>query len=681
MDTQTTAVRRNVKILSNLLLVATILLAGLQAIPAQAQAPRPQCRGLVFSTEEDFLSRVSTLPGGSPLISDGDLLSRNFPGPGVTVCARNSELLQVFEVRVDLGLDAADVINAERFLVAFSTELDDPRGRFTAGDLLATNGAVIPNSALMVNFDLPVPEDIGLDAVQFVGEAERVSRLLTEVAAQGRDAFVENPGLLVELLQELEIDILFSTEGTGFSPQQPSFLDGDLLSARDGTIVVSNSAFLPALPAGLPMRGVDFGLDAYARGRDPIEGVALNLFSTEIVSLERILSFTDGDILQQGNGVFWRNFDLIAGFEPRARDLGLDALDFAEEPSCEIVEITRVGGVQVSLIDPATGYARKADGANPPPPVPAPAPFDRPFGQWVSIKGNVPDRHCVDVDQYEYRVQYFDGTNWLPMITHPSWQVNVGFTCPIFSWVPYQSDADGWIPLGDYWDAKHCAPDQALNVWNTAGKDGSFRLRLAVRQTGAPATEILSPEVPVVLDNTPPNPVEMTLYDATGEEELSNQCEVEGTDPTTIITIKGRARDNGQGTPTSGDEHFRMYQLYWTGGDYHAWNVVDLAGGEGPGYRYYDGGRLDLGHAGTEPPAATDVPLGRLNLTAEYMAETGNPPIKCGYTILLRAWDRTIRGGFSPSNNIVSDLSAFGWWTDYMQSFCFTPADEVNNRQ
>jgi hypothetical protein len=560
----------------------------------------------------------------------------------------------------------------------FSTELDDPQGQFTAGDLLSTTGLVIPNQALLASFALPIPEEnLGLDAVQLVGEQDAIRRMVLQLQDIGSDVLRENPGLLIQLLEEFGVDIWFSTEGTGFPPQEPLFLDGDLLSAVTGTIVISNSDFLPSLPAGLPDRGVDFGLDAFAMGIDPIEGVDLNLFSTEIVSLDRVLSFTDGDVLIEGGGIFWRNIDLIGGFEPRARDLGLDALDFVGEPGCEVVEITRVGGIQVSLIDPATGYARKADGAYPPPPPPNPAAFDRPFGAWISVRGNVPGPECVDIDAYEYRVEYFDGVNWLPIVTHPAWQVNVGFSCPIWSWVPYQSDAGGWIPLADYWDAKHCAPDQALNLWNTSSLNGSHRLRLAVRQNGDPTTEILSAEVPVVLDNVAPQPVEMLLYDETGTELLENQCEVQGEEGPTTITIKGRVRDNGLGTPSDGDEHFRLYQLYWTGGDVHYWDPVDLASGEAADYRFYDNvSRSDLNDSGTLPPTATDVPLGQLNLTAEYMAATGNPPMKCGYTIMLRTLDRTIIGGFSPSDNVVSDAAAFGWSTDYMQSFCFTPAGE-----
>jgi hypothetical protein len=272
-------------------------------MPAYGQSEL--CQGLVFSTEEDFVTRGPEPPDGNPIISDGDLLSLpDFPGTGrVTVCARNHELLRIFEIRVDLGLDAVDVIEPGQRMIAFSTDLDDPQGRFTAGDLLTTTGAILPNSALTAQFKLPKGQDIGLDAVQFVGEKERILALLGRIKAAGRERFVENPELLIELLTSLEVDIHFSTEGTGPGRQGPSFLDGDLLSARNGNIVVSNGNFLPGLPAGIPNRGVDFGVDAFAVGSDPIENVAVNLFSTEIVSLDPSLRDFSCRLLQNPCGL------------------------------------------------------------------------------------------------------------------------------------------------------------------------------------------------------------------------------------------------------------------------------------------------------------------------------------------------------------------------------------------
>ena len=89
-----------------------------------------------------------------------------------------------------------------------------------------------------------------------------------------------------------EIELWFSTEGTAPWPKEPKFLDGDLLSAATGTIVATNSDLLPpSVPAGIPERGVDFGLDAVTLDKEQnIE------FSTEIL-YENKLDFTDGDVL------------------------------------------------------------------------------------------------------------------------------------------------------------------------------------------------------------------------------------------------------------------------------------------------------------------------------------------------------------------------------------------------
>jgi hypothetical protein len=281
---------------------------------------------IFFSTEEDFISGVAQ-EDGNPIISDGDLL--NSLG---MVYMRNYELLNNFQVEYDLGLDAVDVINTEERLVAFSTELAHPDGLFTEGDLLITNGAILPNAALLVNFNIPLSLNLGLDAVQFIGRYDSIIDFLNEVADIGADEWKENPNLLIEFLNQYDIDIWFSTEGTAPFPDQPLFLDGDLLSASQGIIVASNDMLLhPAVPAGIPHRGVDFGLDAVMmEKREPAPD--LIHYSTEILYNSDNLSFTDGDILLLGNGIVIPHTDLIPGFEPRANFLGLDALAFYIPP-------------------------------------------------------------------------------------------------------------------------------------------------------------------------------------------------------------------------------------------------------------------------------------------------------------------------------------------------------------
>jgi len=298
--------------ISLLLLLVSIIFILMGLATAQCEAP---LNGVFFSTEEDFFTQ------GTKIISDGDLL--NAEG---YVYRRNHELLSVFEVKFDLGLDAADVIDKEKNFVAFSTELDDPMGRFTAGDLLATNGAILPNSALLYTFNIPLGLDLGLDALHFTGEKEAIIEFLNKVEEPSREYFLENPDVLIEIFEGLNVDIWFSTEGTAPTPEEPGFLDGDLLSAATGKIEAANSDLLPlSVPAGIPNQWVDFGLDAITLVN--IDNTKNIGFSTEIL-YEGRLSFTDGDVLVQGDGVVLHNASLINAFEPNVEELGLDALSF-----------------------------------------------------------------------------------------------------------------------------------------------------------------------------------------------------------------------------------------------------------------------------------------------------------------------------------------------------------------
>jgi hypothetical protein len=221
-----------------------------------------------------------------------------------------------------LGLDAVDIVSVDRNLVAFSTELDDPRGRFGAGDLLATNGAAIPNVVLLKQFQ--VGHDMGLDGLQFIGATNNIIDFLNRAAAISKEEWLKDPGQLFVLLQTFKVDIWLSTESTARQAVAVPILDGDLLSVGTGSVIVPQANLLPAgVPAGLPVGGVDFGLDAVAASRSG--AIQTIRFSTEILFRGKP-SFTDGDVLMKGNGVEVPNYDLIKAFEPRARFLGLDAL-------------------------------------------------------------------------------------------------------------------------------------------------------------------------------------------------------------------------------------------------------------------------------------------------------------------------------------------------------------------
>jgi hypothetical protein len=304
-------------ILCALLFCSLLVVPSARADEQGTLANLAACKDLGFSTEEDFITRGPTPPDGNPVISDGDLLGFNH-----AVCARNGELLAAWKIQEDLGLDAVDIVDVERGLVAFSTELDDPGKSFTAGDLLATNGTAIPNKILLTQFQ--ISHDMGLDGLQLTGPIQGIIGFLDRTAPISRAEWLANPTLLFTLLNEFKVDIWISTESTQLQGSVFPILDGDLLSVGTGTIVVHQADFLPlAVPAGLPARGVDFGLDAVAASRS--EDIRSLRFSTEIL-FRKEPAFTDGDVLKKGDGIEYLNGALVAPFEPYAKFLGLDAL-------------------------------------------------------------------------------------------------------------------------------------------------------------------------------------------------------------------------------------------------------------------------------------------------------------------------------------------------------------------
>ena len=307
-------------------MVLLILSLG-SPLPGKATVAMEACRDLAFSTSEDFVTRGPEPGDGNPIISDGDLLGAN-----CSICARNADLLAVFEVNagLDLGLDAVDVIDVEGFLVAFSTELDSPNlGQFKAGDLLTTNHVVIPNQALTFAFGPgAIQVDLGLDGIHFVGESADILGFLDAAAQYDREDWLHTPDLISDLLGDFQMDIWFSTEGTAGPVDGPLFLDGDVLSAAFGGVIVPHLFLLSgAVPAGIPSRGVDFGLDGLTGARNGEED-SLH-FSTELLYSGGV-AFTDGDVLRFNNGVIFTNPDLVGCFEPRTQMLGLDALYLAE---------------------------------------------------------------------------------------------------------------------------------------------------------------------------------------------------------------------------------------------------------------------------------------------------------------------------------------------------------------
>jgi hypothetical protein len=519
-----------------LLVLVIVALSLPWPAPVFAQAtpngyPLERCERGAFSTEEDFVMLEGTAYDGDPYVSDGDVLSLDGQ-----VCARNQDLLAPFFVgryTPDLGLDALDIIDIPHRLVAFSTELDDPDGGFTAGDLLFTNGAVIPNIALVAPFG--VDYDIGLDGVQLMGEWENVRAFVEGIKGFGRGRFVEDPSLLKKLLAEYKVDIWFSIEQTFGPTDAPTLLNGDLLAAT-GAVIARQDALLGAgIPAGIPNRGVDFGLDAIATRRtlDVKAGLAGLRQSTEIL-FRGEPAFTDGDVLRLGGTVAQTNESLVKWFYPAATFLGLDALSLAQPIRNPDPMITHIGGESVGDIHEGVVLMGTGTGAFPSGTFQAglsggaPALPYRPFGSYIPIDG------MLLADTTQFRVRYANIADGVPHTIRTQWTINewtgdIYNPCaPTGSW-GNSSDPDGWFDAAQY-RAYRFTPATCpnthlvLSVWNSKegtnpfdgapfDKDGHYIIWLEYRTLGGGATIFREAmDHHVQLDNTAPEIVSLELH-------------------------------------------------------------------------------------------------------------------------------------------------------------------------
>jgi hypothetical protein len=616
-----------------IVMIAAILLSVLTAIPVMSQSEYENvthfipevdkatgiCKMLYFSTEEDFVTQGPEPADGNPRISDGDLL-----GPGCVVFARNQKLLAAFKTEKDLGLDAADVLDVERFLVAFSTSLDDPNGQFTDGDLLVTNGAVIPNIALLAKFDIQ-GADLGLDAVHFIGDVDKIIRFLDHAATVSQDEWLQNlPGLL----EEYNIDIWFSTEGTAPTPETPQFLDGDLLSARTGSIVFANSVLLPSsVPAGIPDRGVDFGLDAVISDRDGNKEMVH--FSTEILNEERP-GFTDGDVLLFGNGVVCTNYDLIKCFEPKTQELGLDALAISIGAELK-PQITHFNQVFVGDIS-TSGLAYS---------------IEQPFGQWIQINGYL----LPDID--EFRVVYCAADKWpcsepdidgIEVVSAQNWHVAApdGWgTCDGDR--HWNSTPEGWFNASEYRTLRDCTSDLPLTMWNSMtapDPDGLYIVWLQYRRGGIEYREPYNHYIQ--LDNTKPEDLAIAPNNGTICGEFTSDD--------MPIMVLGHFYDT----------HFWGYRLELSGGN--PWDIKYY-----DRINHYDDLTDNVGPEGTIGSGMLDLHDVDVNdLPAESIDD-------CAYEVELWTWDRTIRGYSFNAPNDDRPIWFGGWWDKIGFSFDYTP--------
>lgn len=613
-------------------------------LPSFPSAASDGCGRMVYSFEEDFVvPRELIPPDGNRIISDGDLLS--ITG---TVCARNSELVSNFDVREDLGLDAVDVLNSKSDIFAFSTELDSPHNNFTAGDLLFTNGSAIPNEVLTSQFE-GIRHDLGLDAVHFVGKQENIVEFVKIIAGMSREDMMERPTLLANLLEKFGLDIWFSVEGTAPVPKKPKFLDGDLLSARDGVIVARNGELLPSsVPAGILMRGVDFGLDSFAANtREPEPEEQTGKFSTEILFKERP-KFDDGDVLLFGNGIDIPHGDLVKPFQPQAKFLGLDALSFVfgegppKDPNIQDMCGRPVGLFDGGIVSPGgsgTGLFYED----------YPEPPRRPCGAIVPIEGFLPETGVK-----RFRVAYREAGAPIPAIgdapgIRSKWKYEewTGTECKYIG-STLEADGDGWIDAQKYLQVKYqgCTNGHIrLAAWDTANqvgmaggidRDGHYVIWLEWEdKDGNLHREPY--EHHIQLDNTRPRIADL---DGDGVGDLKLEIPT-GEGVPSVMGACGKAKEIDELKVKSAfeDKYYLGFRLDLYGGNppahesYGPHNYYDPNDGT-PGVKNTDGG-------GTLDFTSLNY-LRKIN-----MNDLGKSFVECCYSLHLRVKDAAIRHHFT----------------------------------
>jgi len=242
-------------------------------------------REIWFSTTQLFKAGKWNSP--TNLISAGDLIS----SVG-RVVKRNQELTQNLGVMPpvpDLGLKDADVLPGGEIAYSIETAAwsETLSAQLNPGDLLSDRGRLIrTNQKLIAAFlpPLPLPSDVGLSALQVMGDGEIYFSVRTKFFS-GKLGRVVQPGdLLTDLgaIVKANADLLrrfnptnncglnsiyvwpsgeiwFSTQDGFYDSNSNYYAPGDLLSDQ-GYVVYRNSELLaPFQPAGSI---TDFGLDA-----------------------------------------------------------------------------------------------------------------------------------------------------------------------------------------------------------------------------------------------------------------------------------------------------------------------------------------------------------------------------------------------------------------------------------
>lgn len=169
-----------------------------------------------------------------------------------------------------------------------------------------------------------------------------------------------------------------------------------------------------------------------------------------------------------------------------------------------------VGGVLVPDISPATFLAYPSSGSISPSPCPAPA-SDRPFGGQVRIGGRIYGSGPPGTVHFQVQYATYGTSAWAP-VTHQTTFV-LAHPDPSDPLYPFQTvdliEPDGWFPYLEDWTVSPPVLEASdlLAVWNSSSvSDGSYSLRLAYTEdypiTAASAISYSQP-VTIVVDNKP----------------------------------------------------------------------------------------------------------------------------------------------------------------------------------
>ncbi len=355
----------------------------------------------------------------------------------------------------------------------------------------------------------------------------------------------------------------------------------------------------------LPAHGADYAVSLPVNLKDRLKGCD----APNMVRIRAVLSWavppstTDPDALN----VWGNRRTVVVRVRERAGHHGPYVLLYA------------VGGVAPADIDPATHLAFPSAV---PPVAGTELSNNRPFGLGVSVQGRIYDAGPVGTIRYQVQVSPLGANAWTPAFTsttavlaHPD------PSDPLFPEIAVpSSSADGWLPYREDLNSFPAILEKNayLGTWNTFPLNGDWELRLAF------TSDPMSPPAPGNID-----------YSATVALTLDNDDFTVNPMPAAVINpsfdldlvIDGGDCHQYLGSHSGGEiihGHLRAVDLHFGVATLTLQPTTHTHGVTAVPDR-----RSSLSLADTGPGAETwEIDTSLLD--------------KCGYTLMLEAWDRTI---------------------------------------